>query len=83
MESPFLAIERSLAGDFAELALALPEGYSVIVAGNVELVGGQGMFRHLGARIEEVTPGRTRLTLERRTEVLQHHGLFHGALSPS
>jgi uncharacterized protein (TIGR00369 family) len=43
-----------------------------------ELVGGQGMFRHLGARIDEVAPGRTRLTLERRTEVLQHHGLSHG-----
>lgn len=36
------------------------------------------MFRHLGARIEEVAPGRTRLTLERHTEVLQHHGFFHG-----
>jgi uncharacterized protein (TIGR00369 family) len=42
------------------------------------LVAAQGMMKHLGARIEEVAPGRTVVSLDQRAEVLQHHGFFHG-----
>jgi uncharacterized protein (TIGR00369 family) len=53
--------------DFAAFATALRA-----------LVDGQGMMKHLGARVDEVAPGRVRLSLDRRTEVLQQHGFIHG-----
>ncbi|MGB0084641.1 MAG: PaaI family thioesterase [Rhodomicrobiaceae bacterium] len=42
------------------------------------LVGGQGMMKHIGARIDTLEPGRAVFSLDRRDELLQHHGFFHG-----
>ena len=42
----------------------------------------QGLMRHLGARLAEVTPGRVVITLPSRPELTQQHGYFHaGATS--
>jgi len=41
-------------------------------------MGGQGFMKLVGAAIDEVKPGRLVLSLERRAEVLQQHGFFHG-----
>jgi uncharacterized protein (TIGR00369 family) len=42
----------------------------------------QGLMHHLGARIEEIAPGRVRIVLPSRPEVTQQHGYFHaGATS--
>ena len=43
-----------------------------------QVVGGQGMAKHLGTRIDAVEPGRTVFSLDRREELLQHHDFFHG-----
>ena len=38
----------------------------------------QGFMQHVGANIDEIAPGRVVLSLDRRFEVLQQHGFFHG-----
>jgi uncharacterized protein (TIGR00369 family) len=43
-----------------------------------QVVGSQGMVKHFDARIDSVAPGRTVFSLDRRDELLQHHGFFHG-----
>jgi uncharacterized protein (TIGR00369 family) len=40
----------------------------------------QGFLHHMGARIDEVAPGRVIMSLDRRPELLQQHGLFHGGV---
>jgi len=42
----------------------------------------QGLMRHLGARLTQVTSGRVHIELPHRPEVTQQHGYFHaGATS--
>jgi len=41
---------------------------------------GQGFTRLLGAVVEEVAPGRVVLSVNRRPELLQQAGLFHGGV---
>jgi acyl-coenzyme A thioesterase PaaI-like protein len=41
-------------------------------------VNGQGFLHHLGARIDHSAPGRVVMSLDKRPELLQQHGFFHG-----
>ena len=41
-------------------------------------VGRQGFMKLVGAKIDELAPGKAVLSLERREDVLQQHGFFHG-----
>ncbi len=41
-------------------------------------VGSQGFMRLVGAKIDFLAPGKAVLSLERRAELLQQHGFFHG-----
>jgi len=41
----------------------------------------QGFYRYLGTRLEEVASGRCVLSLERRDELLQQNGYFHGGVA--
>jgi uncharacterized protein (TIGR00369 family) len=43
-----------------------------------EAVGKQGFMKLVGAKIDELAPGKAVMSLERRDEVLQQHGFFHG-----
>ncbi len=45
-----------------------------------EAVGKQGFMKLVGAKIEALSPGRAVLGLDRREEVLQQHGFFHGGV---
>lgn len=38
----------------------------------------QGFMKLVGARVDELGPGRAVMSLDRRGEVLQQHGFFHG-----
>jgi uncharacterized protein (TIGR00369 family) len=38
----------------------------------------QGFMQLVGAKIDALAPGRAVMSLERRDEVLQQHGYFHG-----
>lgn len=38
----------------------------------------QGLYRHMGARVDEIAPGRIVMAIARRDEVLQQYGFFHG-----
>ncbi|MBX3479753.1 MAG: PaaI family thioesterase [Caulobacter sp.] len=38
----------------------------------------QGLFQHMGARIEEIVAGGLTMALPFRPEVAQQHGFFHG-----
>lgn len=40
----------------------------------------QGFMRHIGARIEELGPGRCVIAVDFREELAQQHGFFHGGL---
>jgi uncharacterized protein (TIGR00369 family) len=43
-------------------------------------VNGQGFLHHMGARIDEITPGSVVMSVDRRPELLQQHGFFHGGV---
>jgi uncharacterized protein (TIGR00369 family) len=45
-----------------------------------EAVGKQGFMKLVGAKIDELAHGRAVMSLERRDEVLQQHGFFHGGV---
>jgi len=44
-------------------------------------VGRQGFMRHIGAELSELTRGSCTLEVDRRPELLQQHGLFHGGVT--
>jgi uncharacterized protein (TIGR00369 family) len=44
-------------------------------------VGRQGFMNHIGAELSELTRGACTLEVERRPELLQQHGLFHGGVT--
>ena len=44
-------------------------------------VGLQGFMRHVGAELSELARGSCTLEVERRPELLQQHGLFHGGVT--
>jgi uncharacterized protein (TIGR00369 family) len=41
-------------------------------------VASQGFMRLVGAKIDALAPGKAMMSLERREDVLQQHGFFHG-----
>src|SRR6185312_4165655 len=44
-------------------------------------VGRQGFMSHVGAELSELTRGTCTLAVDRRPELLQQHGLFHGGVT--
>ena len=44
-------------------------------------VGRQGFMTHVGAELSELTRGSCRLEVDRRPELLQQYGLFHGGVT--
>ncbi len=43
--------------------------------------GRQGFMAHIGAELSELTRGACTLAVDRRPELLQQHGLFHGGVT--
>jgi uncharacterized protein (TIGR00369 family) len=56
--------------DFAPIAKRIREG-----------VGRQGFMTHIGAEISELARGTCTLAVDRRPELLQQHGFFHGGVT--
>ncbi|HTE93904.1 MAG TPA: hypothetical protein VK678_10385, partial [Bradyrhizobium sp.] len=46
-----------------------------------ESVGRQGFMTHVGAELSELARGSCTLAVDRRPELLQQHGLFHGGVT--
>jgi uncharacterized protein (TIGR00369 family) len=46
-----------------------------------ESVAAQGFMRLVGAKLEEIRPGHCVLAVDRRPDLLQHNGLFHGGVT--
>jgi uncharacterized protein (TIGR00369 family) len=44
-------------------------------------VGRQGFMSHIGAELSELTRGTCTLAVDRRPELLQQNGLFHGGVT--
>ena len=44
-------------------------------------VGRQGFMSHIGAELSELARGSCTLEVDRRPELLQQHGLFHGGVT--
>ena len=44
-------------------------------------VGRQGFMTHVGAELSELSRGACTLAVDRRPELLQQHGLFHGGVT--
>jgi uncharacterized protein (TIGR00369 family) len=44
-------------------------------------VGRQGFMSHIGAQLSELARGSCTLEVDRRPELLQQHGLFHGGVT--
>lgn len=40
----------------------------------------QGFLHHMGARVDTVTRGSVVMSVDRRAELLQQHGFFHGGV---
>jgi uncharacterized protein (TIGR00369 family) len=52
--------------------------FAPIAAAIHDALNAQGFMRLVGAEIVAVKPGEVELALDRRPEVLQQHGFFHG-----
>ena len=46
-----------------------------------ESIAAQGFMSHVGAELCELTRGSCTLAVDRRPELLQQHGLFHGGVT--
>lgn len=55
-----------------------PTNFSDVAEAVRAAVHAQGLFQHLGARIDDITPGHVVMSLDNRPELLQQHGFFHG-----
>src|ERR1700704_623799 len=56
-------------------------GFAPIAARIRDNVGRQGLMIHVGAELSELTRGACTLAVNRRPELLQQHGLFHGGVT--
>ena len=65
-------LELDLDVDFAPIAKRIRES-----------VGRQGFMIHVGAELSELARGSCTLAVDRRPELLQQHGLFHGGVTAS
>ena len=57
-----------------------PAEFATIDASIRQAVAAQGFMRLVGARIDRLAPGKAVMSVERRDEVLQQHGFFHGGV---
>jgi uncharacterized protein (TIGR00369 family) len=55
--------------------------FAPIAARIRDKVGRQGFMIHIGAELSELTRGACTLAVNRRPELLQQHGLFHGGVT--
>ncbi len=55
-----------------------PSDFASIDAAIRAAIDKQGFMKLVGARVDELGPGRAVMSLDRRGEVLQQHGFFHG-----
>lgn len=57
-----------------------PAEFAPVDAAIRQAVASQGFMRLVGARIDTLAPGKAVMSVERRDEVLQQHGFFHGGV---
>jgi uncharacterized protein (TIGR00369 family) len=55
--------------------------FAPIAARIRDSVGRQGFMAHVGAELSELSRGRCTLEVERRPQLLQQNGLFHGGVT--
>ncbi|MGA7997831.1 MAG: PaaI family thioesterase [Bradyrhizobium sp.] len=60
---------------------AIDEDFLPIATRIRESLGQQGFTAHMGAELTELTRGSCTLAVDRRPELLQQHGLFHGGVT--
>ncbi|HMI14419.1 MAG TPA: PaaI family thioesterase [Bradyrhizobium sp.] len=65
----------------ANLDLDLDVDFAPIAKRIRESVGRQGFMIHVGAELSELARGSCTLAVDRRPELLQQHGLFHGGVT--
>ena len=56
------------------------KNFAAIAASLRDAFNSQGFMRLVGAETVSVKPGEVELALDRRPEVLQHNGFFHGGV---
>ena len=57
-----------------------PAEFAPIDAAIRKAVASQGFMQLVGAKIDMLAPGKAVMSVERRDEVLQQHGFFHGGV---
>jgi uncharacterized protein (TIGR00369 family) len=55
--------------------------FDIRAAGIRERVALQGFMHLVGAQIDELAPGSSTVSVARRDDLLQQHGLFHGGVT--
>ncbi|MEE1656060.1 PaaI family thioesterase [Microvirga sp. CF3062] len=55
--------------------------FDIRAAGIRERVALQGFMHLVGAQIDELAPGSSTISVTRRDDLLQQHGLFHGGVT--
>ena len=59
-----------------------PDAEFALIAARIrDSVGRQGFMTHVGAELSELARGSCTLEVERRPELLQQNGLFHGGVT--
>jgi uncharacterized protein (TIGR00369 family) len=59
----------------------IDEDFAPIAERIRESLGQQGFMAHMGAELTELARGSCTLAVDRRPELLQQHGLFHGGVT--
>ena len=59
----------------------IDEDFAPIAKRIRESLGRQGFMAHMGAELTELARGSCTLAVDRRPELLQQHGLFHGGVT--
>jgi uncharacterized protein (TIGR00369 family) len=57
------------------------QNFAAVVTSIHDALNAQGFMKLVGAEIVSVKPGEVELALDRRPEVLQHNGFFHGGVT--
>jgi len=58
----------------------MTDAFPAIAAAIKQVLEGQGFTRLVGAKVVSIEPGVVVMALDRRPEVLQQNGLFHGGV---
>jgi uncharacterized protein (TIGR00369 family) len=59
----------------------LDEDFAAIATRIRQSLGRQGFMAHIGAELSELARGSCTLAVDRRPELLQQHGFFHGGVT--